>query len=278
MPSRPIRCRPLAEFSLNTMREYYFPFPNPFVAVKHQITTRTGSLSRKSRPGMRFYSQNLMPRISDIPSGLRQPDHQGVEIKLWEIYVSRSRGQLSPTLCNYSLDGGPLPMTTPESERVSYRFLHQDWEKIIRPMLIADAIPFEITRSFTARSRTSKPKVYVVEDDLDVLFGLNLLLEQAGYDVTLSHRASMVLDRPLPAVDLFIVEKTISDGDGLQICQRIRVDVATRHVPVIVMSANPNCYHEALKAGATDFLGKPFPVKDFLSKVAKYTASNFRVA
>jgi CheY-like chemotaxis protein len=116
-----------------------------------------------------------------------------------------------------------------------------------------------------------KRTIIVIEDDADILYAICVMLENQGYHV-------VEFPSPLPIVtgefvcpDLFIVDKRMPQMDGLEICKILRAKEQTRAIPIIVISASPRFGPQALMAGATDFLPKPFDMNDLLKLVAKYT-------
>jgi CheY-like chemotaxis protein len=212
-----------------------------------------------------------MPRIDNTPSGLKRTSQEAVEIRLWDIYLMRNRNNLYHTLSKFALE---ITHLSPISvEKVTFRFLLGDWEKNILPVLTNQSIPFDIIRKLKVDvpQPAAKKKVYVAEDDLDILFALNTMLEDAGYDVLLSHCGSPVLQKNLPPTDLFILDKRMPDVDGIDVCKHLRAQPSTKNVPVIMISASRNLADQALKAGANDFVEKPFQMNYLLQLVAKYT-------
>jgi CheY-like chemotaxis protein len=57
--------------------------------------------------------------------------------------------------------------------------------------------------------------------------------------------------------------------DGRDIVKRLKSQEATRNVPVIMFSAHLNAEKSARKAGADDFVAKPFEMDEVLAKIAK---------
>jgi CheY-like chemotaxis protein len=214
-----------------------------------------------------------MQRTLDTSTGLRQLTQEVVEIRLWETYILQSRHNLNYLLTAYSLDHGPMPQRLPEAERVSYRFMLFDWERTIKPTLDEQSVPFEVTGKFKVDTSLPlrKKKVYVAEDDLDILFAMNTILEDAGYEVLLSHCGKPMMESKLPATDLFILDRLMPDTDGLDICQHLRSHKETKNIPVIMISASRNLGPKALAAGANDYLEKPFQMQDLLRIVSKHT-------
>jgi CheY-like chemotaxis protein len=206
------------------------------------------------------------------PSDLSSSSQEGLQIKLWEFYLIRS--DLYHLLSSHSLDKGPLRKNSFEPDRVSFRFLAYDWERTVKKLLVNNNVPFEVDHNFEIDIlKPVKKKVYVAEDDPDILFALSYMLEDAGYDVLLSPCGRPLLEMNLPAVDLFVLDKIMSDVDGLEICRALRARSGTRHIPIIMISAGWNGRAEALMSGCSEYLRKPFDMWELLQLVTKFTTT-----
>lgn len=228
-----------------------------------------------SNLGTLFFDLNpSMEKINNQPSGLKKVSVEGIEVRVWEIYLLRSRKNLYNALSSYSLDKGVFQKAGKLEDRISFRFTRYDWTKSIQPLLQEHYIPFEVVNSFTLEGGNNfgKKKVYIAEDDLNTLFAMNNMLEDAGYDVLLAHCGQPMLEPNLPATDLFILDKMMPGVDGIQICKHLRKQRNTKDVPVIMISAGRISAREAHDAGVTDFLEKPFKMHALLALVAKHTA------
>jgi CheY-like chemotaxis protein len=207
------------------------------------------------------------------PSGAPYTLPEGVEIKLWESYIIRSRVNLLDRLSAYAIDKGPWRGAARESERVTFRFFKFDWDRTVKVLLDEQSVPYEIVNvfQFDVAQSINKKRVYVAEDDLNILFALDTMLEDAGYDVTLSHCGSPMLEKNAPVTDVYILDNKMPDINGVDVCRHLKAQDATKHVPVIMISAVRNFGREALKAGVDDYLEKPFQMKELLRLVAKHT-------
>jgi CheY-like chemotaxis protein len=211
--------------------------------------------------------------MNDMPSGLKRLNQEAIEVKLWEIYLLRNRNNLNRQLSTYSIDNGPSNNRPANPEQVIFRFMRYDWDKTIKKLLTDSSIPFETGRMFEidVSSVARKKTVYVAEDDLSILFALDTMLENAGYDVILSHCGSPMMEHALPPTDVFILDNLMPDINGIELCKHLKMQAETKHIPVIMISALRNFDGQARKAGADEFLEKPFQMHDLLKLVAKHT-------
>jgi len=113
-----------------------------------------------------------------------------------------------------------------------------------------------------------KKRILVVEDEEKLRRVIQLQLASAGYEVDLAGSAEegiKIVDR----ADLVLTDLKLPNMDGLEFLSRIRLQNA--HVPVIMMTAfgSVETAVEAMKAGATDFLLKPFGYDHLQQVVAK---------
>jgi DNA-binding response OmpR family regulator len=117
-------------------------------------------------------------------------------------------------------------------------------------------------------------KILIAEDDPDILFILDMILNDAGYKVeTLSEGSSIVGNRK-EWPDLFILDKEMPVIDGLAICKYLKLQKETRDIPIIMISAYHKLKKKAREAGVNDFIEKPFELKNLLRTIEKYIDVN----
>ena len=104
----------------------------------------------------------------------------------------------------------------------------------------------------------TKVHVVLIEDDAGVNEAMMMLLQSAGYEVQayLSLTSFKQARNLLP--DLYLIDRQLGADDGLDLCRALKADMATRHKPVIIMSANADVAALSMAAGADAFLAKPF--------------------
>ena len=121
------------------------------------------------------------------------------------------------------------------------------------------------------------PLVHVVDDDEAVRDSLSLLLEAAGLSVRTYDSATAFL-KALPnlAAGCVLTDVRMPELDGLELQRRL-TELGIR-LPVIVMTGHGDVpiAVEALKAGAADFLEKPFDDAQLLAAVSGALATSQR--
>ncbi len=116
-------------------------------------------------------------------------------------------------------------------------------------------------------------RILVVDDDPDILDALQMLLEFAGYEVKTTEKgeyAENLRDMNGGLPHLIILDVLLSGKDGRLICQKLKSQQDTEHIPIIMISAHPNARHSVAAVGADDFLAKPFDADVLLEMVMKY--------
>ncbi len=119
----------------------------------------------------------------------------------------------------------------------------------------------------SAESPTSRPsaKILLVEDEQDVRETIKLQLEDEGHEVTEAESGSQALPlvESLP-FDVVLTDVMLPDINGIELVERIN-QLPTRPVTIVMTGyGSVEMAVNAIKAGAFDFLSKPFSV-DVLS-------------
>ena len=114
----------------------------------------------------------------------------------------------------------------------------------------------------------SKSVIHVVEDDQPMRDSLVELLEDAGYAVRAYTRAEELLARDMALEPGCIVSDVRMPGiDGLTLLRRLRTNGSTHPLMLITGHGDVSMAVAAMKAGAVDFLEKPFEADALLAAV-----------
>ena len=105
-------------------------------------------------------------------------------------------------------------------------------------------------------------RVMIVDDDRTTVKLLQTLLELDGFDVVAVPRGADVLPRIEESKpDIVLMDYHLSDIHGVEVLRDLRKRAAYAQMPIIITSGM-DVEDEALKAGATTFLLKPFEPDD----------------
>jgi FixJ family two-component response regulator len=109
------------------------------------------------------------------------------------------------------------------------------------------------------RVEADAPIVFVVDEDVSVRESLELLIETSGWDVETFPSAQEFLERRRPTVpSCLILDVSLPGGNSLELQKRVAID--RPDMPIIFISGHQDVplTVQAMKAGAVEFLTKPF--------------------
>ena len=115
-----------------------------------------------------------------------------------------------------------------------------------------------------------RPLVLVGDDDADIADSIGDVLRGGGYEVEQVGDGSAALAavaRTRPAVVL-LDWRLPNEPAGSALVRKLRDAIG--HVPVVVLSADPQSLHEARAAAVSDYLPKLFDVNDLLALVDEH--------
>lgn len=112
-------------------------------------------------------------------------------------------------------------------------------------------------------------KIILVEDDSVISMMLGKILSSHGYDVSTFPDSAGFYASEAKA-DLYILDISLPDGSGLDICEQIR---KTSSAPIIMLTAvsDEATVVWALNAGADDYVIKPFRTQELLARIQAHT-------
>src|SRR5688572_11685213 len=118
----------------------------------------------------------------------------------------------------------------------------------------------------------SEKTILVADDETHILHVVSLKLRNAGYTVLTARDGQEALElaqqeRP----DLIITDYHMPQLSGLELCQRLKQDPKTSHIPAIMLTARG--YHlepkDTQQSGILRMLSKPFSPRQLLSAVTE---------
>ena len=116
------------------------------------------------------------------------------------------------------------------------------------------------------RSSRRKRTVLVVEDELINREILGFLIQDEFEALFAENgaQAMEIIEAGYATLSLILLDLNLPDMKGQEILRRVKEDVRTALLPVIVMTADSDAEVECLHMGATDFIPKPYPKKDVI--------------
>jgi FixJ family two-component response regulator len=120
----------------------------------------------------------------------------------------------------------------------------------------------------TAEKPGTPPIVFVVDDDISVRESLALLIQSAGWEKATFESAHDFLAHPRGhSPSCLILDVDLPDLNGLDLQKRIAVDRVDMPIIFITGYADVPMTVQAMKAGAVEFLTKPFSSDTLLSAI-----------
>lgn len=155
-----------------------------------------------------------------------------------------------------------LPAATPSQAGSGYG-LPADGD---RP--VADAVPDNPKESGTDQA-DHRPTVLIVDDNTQLLELMAQILRQNYHPVTATQGEEALTLLAQYDVDVVVSDVMMPGMDGFTLCRRIKSDIETSHIPVIMLTAkqSPDDRVACYDAGADGFLAKPFELKVLAARI-----------
>lgn len=115
---------------------------------------------------------------------------------------------------------------------------------------------------------TKEKKIFIADDDQDILEILSMMLRTKNYDVLATSDANDIFnldDKNLP--DLILMDIWMSGLDGREICRCLKNNEQTKNIPFIFISANSNIEEITKEYKADGYIAKPFEMEYLLNKI-----------
>ncbi|GLR15466.1 hybrid sensor histidine kinase/response regulator transcription factor [Portibacter lacus] len=128
----------------------------------------------------------------------------------------------------------------------------------------------ELQSTLHSLNVASRKKILLVEDNPDMIQYVGSLLENK-YDVTKAFNGLEGLKKAKElSIDLIISDVMMPKMNGLEFCEKIKADLTTSHIPVILLTAKvlEENEIEGYVHGADEYITKPFSPNLLLSRVA----------
>jgi two-component system alkaline phosphatase synthesis response regulator PhoP len=115
-----------------------------------------------------------------------------------------------------------------------------------------------------------KPRILIADDNVQNVELLEAYLDELDCEVlrALDGEETLAVVRQ-HRPDLVLLDIMMPRISGFEICRQLKSDLATRHIPILMVTAlnESGDVERAVQAGADDFISKPIYQKDLLHRV-----------
>ena len=111
-------------------------------------------------------------------------------------------------------------------------------------------------------------RILVVEDERSLREALVELLAKRGFDVETAADGLTAAERGVASdIDLVLLDLALPKLDGVEVCRRLRM--ARPALPILILTARGSEHErvQGLRAGADDYLTKPFGTSELLARI-----------
>lgn len=115
---------------------------------------------------------------------------------------------------------------------------------------------------------SDNPVVLIIEDNDDVRHHIAGNFEK-GYIIIQAKHGKEGLEKASAFIpDLIISDIIMPEMDGIELCKRLKSDVCTSHIPLILLTAKADIENKikGLETGADDYITKPFNMKELVAR------------
>jgi ligand-binding sensor domain-containing protein/signal transduction histidine kinase/DNA-binding response OmpR family regulator len=202
----------------------------------------------------------LTKRMVELHKGFIKVESQTASplksgITKFSVYLPVGKDHLTPEEINHDFNNSD------DSNRYTHEL--QFHEKM------TNLLPFDDTIELPKLSDKDKQTLLIVEDNPEVrafirdLFSENYLVEEAENGLKGWNIAVQVIP------DLVISDIMMPEMDGIELCRKLKTDIRTSHIPVILLSARTTLTfkYEGLETGADDYITKPFSAQLLIIRV-----------
>ncbi|HZV71145.1 MAG TPA: ATP-binding protein [Saprospiraceae bacterium] len=140
-------------------------------------------------------------------------------------------------------------------------------------------IPQLLTNAAGEQETSNLPSLLIIEDNSDVIYYLQSSL-QTDYQITVAHDGKQGLGVAFDIIpDLIICDVMMPEMDGFEVCDILKKDLRTSHVPLLMLTgrADDESRIVGLTKGADAYLSKPFDVRILRAQLTNLYESRKRI-
>lgn len=109
-------------------------------------------------------------------------------------------------------------------------------------------------------------EICILEDDNSIRELIQMVLETHDFRVTAYANVKSFEKGILDSFpNLFLLDLMLPDGNGMDVCKKLKNSEKTSEVPIIIMSAHAELHK---MKGADDYIAKPFDIDELVNKIS----------
>lgn len=115
----------------------------------------------------------------------------------------------------------------------------------------------------------TKPILLIIEDNLDIVTYISNLLHNS-YQIVISVNGALGVEKAKEIIpDIIISDVMMPLKDGFEVCDTLKKDITTDHIPIILLTAKATFEDriQGLKYGADAYINKPFAKEELLTRL-----------
>ncbi len=118
-----------------------------------------------------------------------------------------------------------------------------------------------------------KKRILLADDEEDIKTVVAMFLEAQGYEVVTAFDGLDALEKVrTEKPDLILLDIMMPVLDGFEVCRRLKENEETAKIPILILSAaaHVESVNRGLKAGAKDYIVKPFEPEKLVEKIEQF--------
>src|SRR5215213_5639586 len=134
-----------------------------------------------------------------------------------------------------------------------------------------------MNRSYSSKENNMSSMVLIVDDEYIGRETLQSVLEGEGYQLVMAENGPQAIEKAKAILpDVILLDVMMPGMTGFEVCERIRNDPPVAEIPIIILTAldDRESLLTGLKAGADDFISKPFDRFELRARLIGITRLN----
>lgn len=214
----------------------------------------------------RFYQTEQLDSLFHVGTGIGLSLSKGiVELHHGSIEVSSELGE-GTTFCIH-LKTGNEHFTSEQICETKDTFISNGFNKFNKQFQKALLLE-QTTLNNNIRLKEGKYKILIVEDNDSLKEMLVKVFEEFYIVITASNGKEGLEKVRTESPNIVLSDIIMPEMSGTELCQAIKTDFETCHIPVVLLTAKTDIEHnlEGLRMGADDYITKPFNINILLSR------------